>query len=126
MSAEMKLSEDDAIAQLEAEKVRERQEAERLALERDAKLKQAEEDAKQPDVVPVTPSAFVFSGRVGGTFNIDGDNLGVLGTVLIDGQAVEVTRWNERSIKGMVPKEGFKPGDVVVTVNGKKVRSKLS
>lgn len=60
------------------------------------------------------PETFVVSGRVGGAFNIDGAGFGdEQGSLTISDRHIETTRWNDRSIKGQLPKD-MKPGTVEV------------
>lgn len=67
--------------------------------------------------VPVTPTSFKFTGRVGGPFNIDGKDLGNVGVVSVAGRTVVPSRWKPNSIKGMIPRD-FPSGEVDVNVNG--------
>ncbi len=64
----------------------------------------AEELAKTPVVVV---------GRAGGAFSIDGPGLGSSGILTIGGRQVVTTRWDDRSVRGILP-AGIK-GDVVLS-----------
>lgn len=77
-----------------------------------------------PSVTPPAPSTkppiesappqFTFSGRPGSPFNIDGIGFGdVPGVVTVGNRVVVTTRWIDRSIKGVLPKD-VKAGPVVV------------
>lgn len=51
-------------------------------------------------------------GQPGGPFSIDGADFGQPGELLIGGVRIDVTRWNDNSIKGVLPR-GIK-GDVLL------------
>lgn len=57
-------------------------------------------------------------GRPGGPFNIEGEGFGTGGSVVIAGRTVEITRWNDRSVKGMLPADLPATGDVTLTPAG--------
>lgn len=66
----------------------------------------------------------VVSGRAGGPFMIQGADFGMVpGTVVVGDRNVEVTRWNNRSIKGMMPQD-IRPGNVTVKVGDKTYTTK--
>lgn len=59
----------------------------------------------------------VVVGTDGGPFNIDGEGFGSSGTLTIGGQQIKTTRWNDKSIKGTLPK-GVKGAVVLQTGSG--------
>jgi hypothetical protein len=67
---------------------------------------------------------FVLSGAPGSAFSVDGPGLGTGGTLTVNGVVVPTTRWDDRSIRGILPVDA-KPGPVVIqqtggkTLNGK-------
>lgn len=70
-------------------------------------------------------AAFEFIGGPGTPFNINGKGFGEqVGQLSIGGYAVAPTRWNDTSIKGMVP-GNLPPGPTEVVVNGKRVTVNL-
>lgn len=76
----------------------------------------AEQDAKAVKAAATTtkPVPVAVVGRPGGPFTIDGTGFGnAMGSVSISGRTVEITRWKDTSIKGMLPAD-LAPGDVVV------------
>lgn len=65
-----------------------------------------------------------ISGRPGGPFMIQGVDFGMVpGQIMVGDRMVEVTRWNNRSIKGTMPPD-IKPGDVQVKVGEKTYTTK--
>jgi len=65
-----------------------------------------EEDLKkqQTAVVESAESAtVVVHGREGGAFSIEGSGFGSKGTLSIGGQVIPTTRWDDRSIRGILP-----------------------
>lgn len=82
----------------------------------------AEEDQKAIDArAKAGKQDIVVTGRPGGLFNIDGSGFGEkAGSLLIGDRVIETTRWNDRSIKGMLPADLPETGTVEVrTINGK-------
>lgn len=77
------------------------------------------EMAEDKITVPVAaaPSrAFVFSGASGYPFNLRGSGFGTKkGTVLFSGRQVEITRWDDEVIKGFLPEDVKRGGEVLVT-----------
>lgn len=85
--------------------------------------------APVPAAATVAPGEIVFSGAIGGPFSIDGKggfgeqstvaNFVAPGSVLVNGRAVNVTRWKDKSIKGTLPAD-VTYGPVVVQAPGNK------
>lgn len=70
--------------------------AEQAANARREAQQKAEDDALLKEPV-------VIHGRAGGAFSIDGPGLGSSGTLIIGGQVIPTTRWDDRSIRGTLP-----------------------
>lgn len=66
------------------------------------------------DVTPGVAVRFKFSGTAGTPFNVDGVGFGSGGTLSVSGRLIPTTRWNDTSIKGVLPKD-LKGGEIVIT-----------
>jgi hypothetical protein len=63
-------------------------------------------------------AAFTFAGVPGGAFNIDGSGFGSApGSVMVNGQPVQTTRWSDHTIRGMLPANAAH-GPVVINHSG--------
>lgn len=78
-----------------------------------------------------TISEITISGRAGGVFNINGSGFGdsdgkprfvPRGVVTLNGHPVEITRWNDTSIKGFLPDDAT-DGEVEIRVDGKLLKT---
>lgn len=91
--------------------------------------KPAAPPAKPTSVTAKIPEGeIVFTGVVGGHFNVDGNGFGpsssaanfvAPGSVLVNDRSVTITRWKDTSIKGVLP-DDIEYGPVVVQCRGKK------
>lgn len=70
-----------------------------------------------------------MSGKAGKPFSIDGEGFGDASsdaTLEISGRLVPFTRWNDRSIKGELPRD-IKPGKFIIrTSSGKVIEGKFN
>ena len=51
----------------------------------------------------VLKTPVIINGRAGGAFSIDGPGLGASGTLFIAGRVIPTTRWDDNSIRGILP-----------------------
>lgn len=74
--------------------------------------------AAQKSEPETTSYDFRFTGTPGGTFAIDGNNLGSSGTVLMGKTQLFTTEWSTTHIEGTLP-AGMPSGEVVVHIDDK-------
>lgn len=68
----------------------------------EAAEKQMLEDQKTA-AAELAKTPVVVSGRAGGAFSIEGPGLGSSGHLTIGGRPISTTRWDDRSIRGVLP-----------------------
>lgn len=70
-------------------------------------------EAKPAKAAETVPPPVVIHGSAGGAFSINGPGLGTGGTLTVGGQAIPTPRWEDRTIRGVMPPDA--QGEVVLT-----------